>query len=153
VDMTMVDLTAAFHIGNDDIPFVVTEDGNYLKVLQVNRSEGLWVTEVIFAKSFNTPRHRHTGPVWGYTFSGAWHYLEYDYINRAGSFIYEPANSEHTLEILEDGTHALFLTWGSNLNLGDDGSIISTLDGGKALARYYALAEQQGMEKPSIILV
>ena len=61
--------------------------------LQVNRAEGLWVTEVIFAKSYNTPKHRHTGPVWGYTFSGSWHYLEYEYVNRAGSFIYEPANS------------------------------------------------------------
>ena len=48
-----------------------------------------------------TPRtHRHTGLAFGYTVSGAWKYREY--VNRAGCFLYEPANSVHTLTVLEN---------------------------------------------------
>ena len=59
-----------------------------LKVLQVKaRVRGLWIIENIFMYGFEVQTHRHTGPVWGYTVSGAWKYKEYDYVNRAGSFL------------------------------------------------------------------
>ena len=75
------------------------------------------------------PLHRHTGPVWGYTISGAWHYKEYDYVNRAGSFLYEPAGSVHTLECIEDDTNVWFQMYGANLNLDAEGNIESVFDG------------------------
>src|SRR5262247_3728258 len=96
--------TTAIHIGQDELPFVEIGGGNKLKVLQVKRGEGLWIIENIFMAGYEVQTHRHTGPVWGYTRSGAWKYKEYDYVNRAGSFLYEPANSVHTLHCIEDGT-------------------------------------------------
>ena len=70
-----------------------------LRVLQVREKESLWIIENIFQAGFEVATHRHTGPVWGYTKSGAWKYKEYEYVNRADSFLYEPANSVHTLAV------------------------------------------------------
>jgi len=46
--------------------------------------------------------HRHTGSVDAYTSAGRWHYLEYDFYVTAGSYLYEAANSVHTLHVPED---------------------------------------------------
>src|SRR5215470_9979688 len=83
----------AVHVGVDELPFVDIGGGNKLKVIQVKEREGLWIVENIFMAGFEVQRHKHTGPVWGYTTSGAWKYKEYDYVNRAGSFLYERAGS------------------------------------------------------------
>ncbi|MCB1842923.1 MAG: cupin, partial [Halioglobus sp.] len=71
----------AVHIGNDDLPFVDIGDGSLLKVLQVRPKEGLWIIENIFQAGYEVETHKHTGPVFGYTRSGAWKYKEYDYVN------------------------------------------------------------------------
>lgn len=144
-------LPLAVHIGADELPFVEIGGGNKLKVLMVDAAESLWIVENIFQSGFAVQTHRHTGPVFGYTVSGAWHYREYDYVNRAGSFLYEPAGSVHTLEILEDNTQVWFQMYGSNLNLNEDGSIDSVTDGAGTLAAYYALAEAQGFGRPDVV--
>jgi hypothetical protein len=74
----------AQHIGRDELPWVEIGGGNKLRVLHVKRGEGLWIVENIFQAGYDVQTHRHTGPVWGYTVSGAWKYKEYDYVNRAG---------------------------------------------------------------------
>ncbi|MDH3994867.1 MAG: cupin, partial [Gammaproteobacteria bacterium] len=79
----------AVHFGENDLPFIDIGDGSMLKVLQVKVGEGLWIIENIFQAGYEVEKHKHTGPVWGYTTSGAWKYKEYDYVNRAGSFLYE----------------------------------------------------------------
>ena len=50
-------------------------------------------------------------------------------MNRAGSFLYEPAGSVHTLTVLEDDTHVWFQMYGANLNLDADGNVESVFDG------------------------
>lgn len=106
--MTTVDVPTAVHIGADELPFVDIGDGSKLKVIQVKEADGLWIVENVFRADYVVQRHKHTGPVHAYTTSGAWRYLEYDYVNRAGSFLYEPAGSVHTLQVLEDDTHVWF---------------------------------------------
>ena len=150
--MTLIEeRPVAVHIGADDLPWVDIGDGSKLKVLQVRATEGLWIVQNIFQAGYTVPTHKHTGPVWGYTISGAWHYKEYDYVNRAGSFLYEPAGSVHTLECLEDDTNVWFQMYGSNLNLDADGNIESVFDGPGTLAAYYALCEAAGLPKPNVI--
>ena len=142
----------AVHVGADDLPFVEIGGGNKLKVLQIREAEGLWIVENIFQAGFEVQTHRHTGPVFGYTPSGAWKNKEYDYVNRAGSFLYEPAGSVHTLMCIEDNTRVWFQMYGVNLILDDDGNITSIADGGGTLAAYYALAEAAGLERPNVIV-
>ena len=118
----------SIHIGADDLPFVDLGDGSKLKVLQVKRGENLWIIENIFQAGYEVMRHRHTGPVFGYTTSGAWKYKEYDYVNRTGSFLYEPAGSVHTLQCVEDDTRVWFQMYGSNVNLDENEDHIQDFD-------------------------
>ena len=143
---------SAIHVGADDLPWVDIGEGSKMKVIQVKEREDLWIVENIFQAGYAVQKHRHTGPVWGYTVSGAWKYKEYDYVNRAGSFLYEPAGSVHTLECIEDDTQVWFHMYGVNLNLAADGSIESVADGAGALAAYYALCEAQGFDRPNVIV-
>jgi 2,4'-dihydroxyacetophenone dioxygenase len=142
----------AIHVGADDLPFVDIGDGSKLKVIQVKEREGLWIVENIFQAGYVVQKHRHTGPVWGYTVSGAWKYQEYEYVNRTGSFLYEPANSVHTLEAIADNTQVWFHMYGANLNLDADGNVESVFDGAGALEAYYALCEAEGKPRPNVLV-
>ena len=99
------------------------------------------------------PRCSASGaPVWGYTTSGAWKYAEYDYVNRAGSFLYEPAGSIHTLTCIEDDTQVWFHMYGVNLNLDADGNVESVSDGAGTFAAYVAMCEAQGLGTPNVVV-
>ena len=142
----------AVHIGAAELPFVEIGGGNKLKVIHVDLGAGLWIVENIFQRSYEIRKHRHTGPVYAFTTSGAWKYKEYDEVNRAGSFLFEPAGSVHTLTVLEDDTHVWFQMYGVNLNLDADGNIESVFDGPGTLEAYYALAEAEGFPRPNVIV-
>jgi hypothetical protein len=90
--------------------------------------------------------------VWGYTRSGAWKYKEYDYVNRAGSFLYEPAGSVHTLQCIEDNTEVWFHMYGSNINLDADGNITFVVNGADTLEFYLAMCEQAGLPRPNVLV-
>jgi 2,4'-dihydroxyacetophenone dioxygenase len=150
--MSTQTLPLAVHVGRDDLPFVDIGGGNLLKVIRVDEGEGLWIVENVFQRGFAVQTHRHTGPVFGYTTSGAWKYREYDYVNREGSFLYEPAGSVHTLECIEDNTRAWFHMYGVNLNLREDGSVESITDGPGTLAAYYALCDAAGLGRPAVLV-
>ena len=142
----------AVHIGADELPFVDIGDGSKLKVIQVKEREGLWIVENIFQAGYEVQKHRHTGPVYAYTTSGAWKYKEYEYVNRAGSFLYEPAGSVHTLQCVENDTHVWFQIYGANLNLDADGNVESVIDGALTLSAYYALCEAEGLPRPNVLV-
>ena len=151
--MTAIDTAPlAIHKGADELPWVEIGDGNKLKVIMVDEGQGLWIVENIFQSGFDVLTHKHTGPVYGYTVSGAWKYKEYDYVNRAGSFLFEPAGSVHTLTCIEDDTQVWFQMYGCNLNLDADGNIESVTDGAGTLAAYYALCEAQGLPRPNVVV-
>jgi hypothetical protein len=140
------------HVGEDAAPWVDTGMGVELKLMRFDTARGTWVIRNRFAPGVQLQRHRHTGPVEGYTLSGRWHYLEYDFMSTAGSYIYEPANSVHTLQCVEDGTRVWFHMLGMNLNLDAEGRIESVSDGAGTLAFYLALCEQQGLPRPPVLV-
>ena len=142
----------SIHIGTEELPFVEIGEGALLKVLQVKTGEGLWIIENIFQAGYEVETHKHTGPVFGYTTSGAWKYKEYDYVNRAGSFLYEPAGSIHTLQCIEDDTRVWFQMYGSNLNLDAEGKVSSVVDGIGALDFYRARCKEMGLGEPNVLV-
>jgi 2,4'-dihydroxyacetophenone dioxygenase len=150
--MTTIPSTEAVHFAADDLPFIDIGDGSLLKVLQVKIGEGLWIIENVFQAGYEVQKHRHTGPVFGYTTSGAWKYKEYDYVNRAGSFLYEPAGSEHTLQCIEDDTRVWFQMYGANINLNEEGGIDMVVDGQMTLDFYFAMCEEQGLPRPKVLV-
>lgn len=155
--MAITDLIppTADHIGDDDFPWATAGGGVELKVLQVRESEGLWVIRNRFAPGVEVQTHRHTGPVFGITFSGRWGYKENDFFNTAGSYLFEPANSVHTLFTPEDNegpTDVLFVIYGANLNIDADGNIESATTGPGVLAAYRAMLEAAGETMPPVLV-
>ena len=144
-------IPAALHRGEDDLPFMDDGNGLLTQVLQVDVEAGLWVVRTRMAPGLTLPRHKHTGEVFAVTFSGSWRYLEYPEVNRAGSYLFEPAGSIHTLTALEDGADIWFAIRGANLNLDDAGNVESVLDAGLVRDGYLAWCEAQGLGRPDVI--
>jgi len=154
-DMTILQpVPQATHRGEDELPFVDLGDGVKLQVLQVDIDTGLWVIRNKFAPGTVVQKHKHTGQVFAFTQSGAWKYAEYPEVNRAGSYLFEPAGSIHTLTVLEDNTEETdvwFAIYGANLNLNAEGGVDMVIDAALILEVYLAMCEAEGYAKPPVI--
>jgi len=140
----------------DDAPWADTGTGVLLKVVRFDQLRGTWVILNKFKPGVLLQTHRHTGSVDAYTAVGRWHYLEYDFYATAGSYLFEPANSVHTLHVPDDNTEdteVCFIIEGALLNLAPDGTVESYSDGPGTLAAYYALLEAQGDPRPNGLIV
>ena len=121
-------------LNESDIPLVrdTVGTGIHIKVLRLDVEHNEWVVLVTFAPGSSLPLHYHTGPAEVYTLSGRWIYSEYpDQPQTAGSYLYEPGGSVHTLCVPEDNTEdtVLFVrVSGANINFDDDGLLHSVLD-------------------------
>lgn len=135
-------------------PFI--DEGSFrLQLLHVSVEAGLWVIRTQFAPGTTVQKHKHTGEIFAFTSTGSWYYLEYpDDVNVAGSYLYEPAGSIHTLHVpdtnMED-TEVCFVMNGANLNLNQQGEVESVLDAGGILEVYNSLCEAQGQPVPAVI--
>lgn len=152
--MTTLEIPRALHRGADDLPMVDAGGGVELQLLQVDIERGLWVIRNRFAPGVRVQRHKHTGCVHAITSSGRWRYLEYPEINTAGSYLYEPANSIHTLIVPDDNTEpteVVFAIYGANLNLDNDDNVESVFDATTISEAYLALCEAYGHPRPAVI--
>ena len=70
-------------------------------------------------------------------------------MNRAGSYLFEPAGSIHTLHVPDDVVW--FAIRGANLNLDAEGNVESHVDASTVRDAYLAVAEQQGLGRPPVI--
>ena len=98
--------------------------------------------------------HKHTGQVFAFTQSGSWKYKESDFVNTAGSYLYEPAGSVHTLIVPDtntEPTEVCFTIYGANLNLDDDGNVEMVIDASTVLEFYLAMCEAGGHGRPDVI--
>ena len=151
--MALIDvIPTAIHRGESELPFVDVGDGTHLQVLQVDVEKGLWVVRTRYEPGVTIARHKHTGEVFAFTIAGSWKYLEYPEVNRAGSYLYEPAGSVHTLQCIEDNTRVWFHMYGVNLNLDADGNVESVADGAGTLAFYLAMCEEMGLPRPNVLI-
>ena len=152
--MTMMDIPKAMHRGENENPFVALGDGTHLSLLQVDVEAGLWVIRTKFEPGVVVQTHKHTGQVFAFTISGSWKYLEYPEVNVAGSYLFEPAGSIHTLTVPEENdglTDVWFAIYGANLNLDADGNVESVIDAGLIRDGYFALCEANGHGRPNVI--
>jgi 2,4'-dihydroxyacetophenone dioxygenase len=152
--MTMTNIPMALHRGESELPFVDLGDGSTLQLLQVDVEAGLWVIRTKFQPGMVVQTHKHTGEVFAFTISGSWKYQEYPEVNTAGSYLYEPAGSIHTLTVPEDNTEVTdvwFAIYGANLNLDADGNVETVIDAGAVRDFYLALCEADGHPRPDVI--
>ena len=153
----MDDASEALHIGQDDLPWLESEDGSKVKVLHVDLNLGLWVVKTLWPAGYKVQTHYHTGPVFAVTHSGSWYYKEYpDQVNRAGSYLYEPAHSIHTLLVSEDNTEdtgVWFSIYGCNVNIDEGGSILGIVDAKSVLQTYQDGCKAAGLDSGNMIVV
>lgn len=147
----------AILIKDDDLPWVDLPDGSGLKVLQVDLNQNIWVVKNRFKPGFCIDTHYHTGPVFAFTESGEWYYKEYpNLVNKAGSYLFEPAHSVHTLTVSPDATEdavVAFVIHGSNVNCDSEGSVTSIVDAQTVYHAYSALCQMAGKSCESTIVI
>jgi 2,4'-dihydroxyacetophenone dioxygenase len=156
--MSTIELApTAIHRGEDELPFVELGDGNHLQLLQVDLANGVWIVRNRFEPGTTLQIHKHTGHVYAFTLSGSWHYLESpEAVNRAGSYLYEPAGSIHTLHVPdtnEELTDVWFAIHGANLNLDAEGKVEMVIDAAFILELYRAVCEGAGVSDPPVVVI
>lgn len=152
--MTTIEIPRALHRGETELPWVGIGEGALLQVLQVDVELGLWVIRNRFEPGYRVQTHKHTGVVFAFTQSGSWKYEEYPEVNTAGSYLFEPAGSIHTLVVPETNTETTdvwFAIYGANLNLDADGNVESVIDAGGIRDFYVAMCAELGQPNPAVI--
>ena len=148
--------TLTRHVGEEEIPWVRNPlNDAELRLLQARPEDKMWVLHGRMPAGLRAGRHRHTGPVLGFTMNGSWRYLEHEFVNRAGSYLYEPAGSEHTLCVPDENeapTEALFVMYGEVLYLDDDDEVAYVSNVQTNLDLYYQACESAGLPRPTAIL-
>ena len=156
VTIPMNEATEALHVGEDDLPWLESGDGSKVKVLHVDLNQGLWVLKASWPPGYAVQTHYHTGPVFAVTYSGSWYYKEYpEFVNRAGSYLYEPAHSIHTLMVSDDiveETVVWFAIYGCNVNVDEGGNILGIVDAKAVLKVYQEGCEAQGLDWKKMIV-
>jgi len=146
------------HRGEAELPWVDLGDGSQLQLIRVDLATGVWVVRTKFAPGATIQTHKHTGHVDAFTQSGSWYYLESpEAVNTAGSYLYEPAGSVHTLHAPDTNggpTDVWFTIYGANLNLDAAGNVELVIDAQFILDVYRAFCEQQhGIGDPPVIVI
>ncbi len=147
----------ALHIGNEDTPFVDIGDGTLIQLLLADLTQNIWATRNRMQPGTSVITHYHTGPVYAFTLQGHWYYKEYpETVNGPGSFLMEPSGSVHTLTIPEDQTEETivwFLMHGTNINIDDEGNVVSIADAHNVLKGYRLLCDQQNVSHEKVIVM
>lgn len=149
--------TPTWHVGIDDLPFAEAGDGSAIQLLHVDLNQGLWISNTRLPPNYKVIKHFHTGFVYAVTHKGRWHYAESpEAVNSPGSYLFEPAGSVHTLLTPADqvgDTVVWFAIQGANVNLDDDGKIVSVVDARSALELYRGYCDALGLDYSKLIVI
>lgn len=129
--------------------------GMKLWPLYLDPENAVWVLYASYAPGTRLPTHFHTGAVHFFTTRGRWNYEEYpDDPQTAGSYLYEPPGTVHTLHIPADGTEPVegfMVVSGVNVTFDDDGNYIGTDHVGALEQTILDSAKRQGIDMPRYI--
>jgi quercetin dioxygenase-like cupin family protein len=151
----------SFHSASDALPWAdnwAGDPGIKLKVMMADIEGGRFAVRMLFAPGLTVATHKHTGEIHAFTLAGEWSYTEYPDSppNRAGSYLFEPPGSTHTLKVadhVEGYTDVLFIMYGAMLHLGPAGEIVGVTDAESVLREYPQLLREQGKAVPPTIPV
>ncbi len=129
------------------VPFAPYSDEVLLKYHHINPVHGEILVSMRFPPGLRLPTHYHTGIVIGHTLTGAWRYLEHDWVSRAGGTVYETAGSSHTPESCgEEEAEVFFVIVGELLFLDEHGEIVARENHLTSMERYLSYCRQHGIE-------
>ena len=150
-------LAVARHVGLDEVPWVpnLNYPGTEMRMLQADVDAGVYTMAGRMHAGLEVGTHRHLGAVHMFTLSGSWVYREHDFVNRAGSYLYEPPDSVHTLYVPADNTEVtetLTVVYGRTEYIGEQGEVVAVSDAASNLAMFYESCEAAGVPRPNAIL-
>ena len=134
--------------GNDLpwVPFTPYSDEVFLKYHHINPVHGEVLVSMRFPPGVRLPTHYHTGTLIFHTIKGAWRYLEYDWVARAGGTGYQTAGAAHTPESCGDEeAEVFFVIAGELLFLDEHGAVIARENHLTSLERYLAYCREHGI--------
>jgi quercetin dioxygenase-like cupin family protein len=142
----------SFHAASNDLPWADGWAGDpriKLKLLMADIEGGRFAVRMAFEPGVLVAAHKHTGEVHAFTLAGEWTYLEYPDSppNRAGSYLFEPPGSTHTLKVADhagEPTDVLFVIYGAMLHLGPANEVVAVTDAESVLREYPELLRAQG---------
>lgn len=149
--------TELLTVNESALPLIenVLGEGIHVKVLRLDLEHNEQVVLLVLAPGAALPLHYHTGPAEVYTLQGRWLYREFpDQPQTAGSYIYEPGGTAHTLVAPEDNTEDTVLlarVTGALANFNEDGSLHSLLDALMARHLTDTACAERGLETPRYI--
>lgn len=149
----------SFHSASPDLPWADEWAGDErikLKLLMADIEGGRFAVRMQFEPGVEVAPHKHTGEVHAFTFAGEWRYLDYPQTpsNRAGSYLFEPPGSTHTLKVADDAqeyTDVLFIIYGAMLHLDEAGQVLAVTDAESVLREYPQLLRAQGKPLPEVL--
>lgn len=148
---------ATLHVGTDDLPWLEAGDGSAIQLLHVDLQQGIWISKSRIPPGHRVMKHYHTGIVYAVTLQGRWFYAETpEAVNNPGSYLFEPAGSLHTLctpPDQEGDTIAWFAIYGANVNVDDEGKIVSIFDAHAVLEIYRGYCEALGLDCSKLIVI
>jgi len=100
------------------------------KPVWISPQRNMWADILLATEPGLVNRHYHPHPIWAYTVSGKWGYLEHDWTATAGDFIYESPGEGHTLVSYEhaDPMKVFFVVTGPLIWLDDHGQAAGYYD-------------------------
>jgi len=146
----------SFHAASEALPWAdnwAGDPGIKLKLLMADIAGGRFVVRMLFDPGVQVFPHKHSGEIHAFTFAGEWSYLEYpgSPSNKAGSYLFEPPGSTHTLKVADDAecpTDVLFVMYGAMLHMDGSGAIVGVTDAESVLREYPQLLREQGKPVP-----
>ena len=127
--------------------WVEQAEGVSFRPLLLCVSGGYYVNLLRVRKAGVLSRHRHSGPVHAFTLRGRWHYLEHDWVARAGDYAFEPPGETHTLVVPEgvEEMVTLFHVTGGYTYVDPDGAALGYEDVFTKLDNVIAHYEAKGL--------
>ena len=149
----------SFHADTEALPWAANwagDPGIRLKLLMADIEGQRFAVRMRFAPGVTALPHKHTGEVHAFTLAGRWRYLDYPDSpdNVAGSYLFEPPGTTHTLQIAPDiaeETDVLFVIYGAMLHIDETGAIVGVTDAESCLSEYPRLLAEQGIAPPERI--
>lgn len=143
------------NVATERVPWGLVWEGIEIKILRTGEKSGTYTVMTRLQPGVVLPKHRHFGEVHGYTLSGRWHYLEYDWFAETGDYVYEPPNSTHTLEVPADSPEPaviLFTVDKGMVILGDNDEILTIEDAWSITTLYHQALTNAGIAIPDGVL-
>ena len=152
-------IPASFHAASDALPWAegwAGDPGIRLKLLMADVEGARFAVRMEFVPGLQVFEHKHTGEVHAFTLAGEWYYLEYPDSppNTAGSYLFEPPGSTHTLKVADDAdgpTDVLFIIYGAMLHMDPAGTIVGVTDAASVIGEYAQRLREQGIEPPAAL--